>query len=163
MKLNPAAATEAINKSTDKAWMEEFRTRMIAAEKLDMVTALDRRLAELNELAFRTAIGSPTAGLSLIERVRESVRIHQEFLTRKRLGKGFRAARINAMIKRWGEKEALSRTVMSLNASTGLELLAKYSRLDCAYEQIILDFPHEFHEGLVTKARANLARLSHQP
>jgi len=163
MKLNPAAATLAINKSTDQPWLEEFRTRMIAAKKLAMVTALDRRLAELDELAFRTAIGSPRAGLSLIERVRESVRIHQEFLTRKHLDKRFRAARISAMVKRWGEKEAVSRTVMSLNMSTGLELLAKYSRLDCAYEQIILDFPHEFHEGLIAKARANLARLPQQP
>ena len=67
------------------------------------------------------------------------------------------------MVKRWGEKEAVSRTVMSLNMSTGLELLAKYSRLDCAYEQIILDFPHEFHEGLIAIARANLARLPQQP
>ena len=163
MKLNPAAAIEAINKSTDKPWLEDFRTRMIAAEKLDMVTALDHRLAELNELAFRTAIGSPRAGLSLIERVRESVRIYKEFSTREHFDKRFRVARTNAMIKRWGEKEALSRTVSNLSMSTGLEQLAKYSRLDCAYEQIILDFPHEFSDGLIAKARANLARLPRQP
>jgi hypothetical protein len=44
----------------------------------------------------------------------------------------------------------------------GLELLAKYGRLDCAYEQIILDFPEEFDEALLKKARENLARLPHK-
>jgi hypothetical protein len=43
------------------------------------------------------------------------------------------------MIQRWGEKEAVRRTVATLTMSSGLELLAKYGRLDCAYEQIILD------------------------
>lgn len=63
------------------------------------------------------------------------------------------------MIKRWGEKEAVKRTVMNLTMSTGLELLAKYDRLDCAYEQIILDFPDQFEAVVIAKARANLARL----
>ena len=42
--------------------------------------------------------------------------------------------------------------------TAGLELLAKHGRLDCAYEQIILDFPGEFDAGLIAKARENLAR-----
>ena len=63
------------------------------------------------------------------------------------------------MIKRWGEKEAVRRTVTNMTMSTGLELLAKYDRLDCAYEQIILDFPDAFDPALITKARENLARL----
>ena len=63
------------------------------------------------------------------------------------------------MIKRWGEKEAVRRTVTNLDMSNGLELLAKYDRLDCAYEQIILDFPDEFDAELIAKARANLSRL----
>lgn len=53
----------------------------------------------------------------------------------------------------------MRRTVANLDMSTGLELLAKYDRLDCAYEQIILDFPAEFDEALLKKARENLARL----
>ena len=63
------------------------------------------------------------------------------------------------MIKRWGEKEAVRRTVVNMNMSTGLELLAKYDRLDCAYEQIILDFPDEFDPAVAAKAQDNLARL----
>jgi len=63
------------------------------------------------------------------------------------------------MIKKWGEKTALMRTVTNLNMSAGLELLAEHGRLDCAYEQIILDFPYEFNDTLILKAKANLARL----
>jgi hypothetical protein len=63
------------------------------------------------------------------------------------------------MTERWGEKEAVRRTVTNLTMSTGLELLAKYGRLDCAYEQVILDFTDEFDAVTIAKARANLARL----
>jgi hypothetical protein len=63
------------------------------------------------------------------------------------------------MIARWGEKEAVRRTVSKLTLSTGLELLAKYGRLDAAYEQIILDFLDEFDASVAAKARENLARL----
>ena len=63
------------------------------------------------------------------------------------------------MIARWGEKEAVRRTVTNLTMSTGLELLSRYGRLDCAYEQIILDFPNEFGAPVIAKARENLARL----
>ena len=62
------------------------------------------------------------------------------------------------MIARWGEKDAVRRTARNLKMSPGLELMAKHGRLDCAYEQIILDFPGEFDAALIAKARENLAR-----
>jgi hypothetical protein len=66
------------------------------------------------------------------------------------------------MIKRWGEKETVRRTVMNLDMSTGLKVLDKLKRLDCAFEQIILDFPEEYANDpdLMAKARANLMRLA---
>jgi hypothetical protein len=48
------------------------------------------------------------------------------------------------MIKPYGEKEAVRRPVAIGKASAGLELLSDHNRLDCAYEQIVLDFPDEF-------------------
>jgi hypothetical protein len=162
MKPNPAVAIASINGSSDKAWLEGFRARMISTGETEIVAAIDHRLAQLNDAAFRNAIGLPLRGLTLVQRVREAVRIYEEFLARKHSGKRIRAARTNAMIKRWGEKEAVRRTVTNLNMSTGLELLAEYDRLDCAYEQIILDFPDEFDEALLKKARENLARLPHK-
>ena len=83
MKVNLAAATAAINKSSDKSWLQGFRDRMVAAGESDVVDVLDHRLAELKEVAFRVAVGEPIEGQSLVERVRESVRIYEEFLARK--------------------------------------------------------------------------------
>ena len=91
------------------------------------------------------------------------MRVYETFLAYKHGGKRIAAARTRSMIKRWGEKEAVWRTVTNRNMSTRLDLLAKYGRVDCAYEQIILDFPDEFDPVLTAKAKANLARLPPQP
>lgn len=90
---------------------------------------------------------------------RRAVWVYEEFLAYKPGGKRVAASRTRAMIGRWGEKEAVRWMVTNLTMSTGLELLAKYDRLDCAYEQIILDLPEQFDAWLIVKARQNLARL----
>jgi hypothetical protein len=159
---NLEVAIDSIEASKDREWLQGFRARMIPAGESEIVAAIDKRLSELDELAFRRSIDSITKGLTLIERVREAVRVYEAFLARKH-GKNIRASRTNAMIKRWGEKEAVIRTVTNMDMSNGLELLARYGRLDCSYEQIILDFPHEFEESLQMKARANLSTLPIQP
>jgi hypothetical protein len=67
------------------------------------------------------------------------------------------------MIKEYGSKEAVARTVRNMKTSPGLELLHKHGRLDCAYEQIVLDFPDIFDDpSLAEKAKANLANLAHE-
>jgi hypothetical protein len=160
---NPALAIASVMKSRDKAWLREFPTRMVSADALDIVAAIDERLAQLGELALRDAIGKPLADLTLTERVHEAVRVYEQFLAYKHGGKRIPASRTRRMIERWGEKEAVRRTVTNLTMSTGLELLAKYDRLDGAYEQVILDFPDEFDAATIAKARANLARLPRSP
>jgi hypothetical protein len=156
---NPAVAIASIMKSHDKDWLLGFRARMVAADAVEIVASIDERLGQLGVQALRGAIGRPLADLTLVERVHEAVRVYEEFLAFKHGGKRIRASRTRTMIVRWGEKEAVRRTVTNLTMSTGLELLAKYDRLDCAYEQIILDFPDEFDATLIAKARENLARL----
>jgi hypothetical protein len=79
-------------------------------------------------------------------------------LAYKRGAKRIAASRTKAMIKRWCEKEAVRRTLTKLS-STGPDLLAKIMRLDCAYEQIILDFSNEFDPKMTAKAAENLACL----
>ena len=160
MKSNPAVAIPSIVSSNDKTWLTGFRSRILNAGVPEIVAAIDKRLGELGESSLRSAIGKPLADLTLIERVHEAVRVYEQFLAFKHGGKRVAASRTRGMIKRWGEKEAVRRTVMNMTMSTGLELLAKYDRLDCAYEQIILDFPDEFHPAVITKARENLARLA---
>ena len=160
MKLNMVKAVDSINQSTDKDWLKGFRTRMMAAGVKEIVDGVDRRLVELHDLALERAIGKPPADMTLNERVWEAIRVYEAFLAHKHGGKRVPASRTKDMIKRHGEKEAVRRTVKNLNMSNGLELLEQHGRLDCAYEQIVLDFPLEFDESLKEKARANLARVT---
>jgi hypothetical protein len=161
-KPDLAVAIPSIMKSQDEAWLLGFRARIEDADVPEILAAIDNRLSQLGETSLRSAIQKPLGELSLIERVHEAVRVYEQFLAHKHDGKRIRASRTTQMIKRWGEKEAVRRTVVNMNMSTGLELLAKYDRLDCAYEQIILDFPSEFDSTVAAKARENLARLTAQ-
>jgi hypothetical protein len=163
MKLNPKAAIQSITSSHDKSWLVGFRTKILDADASEIVAAIDKRLTELGENDLRLAIRKPLTGLTLVERVHEAIRVYEQFLAHKHAGKRIAASRTRAMIKRWGEKEAVQRTVTNMTMSNGLELLAKYDRLDCAYEQIIIDFPGEFNPVVIAKAHANLARLSMSP
>ena len=135
---------------------------MLTADAPEIVSAFEERLSRLGEEGLRGAIGRPLVDLTLAERVHEAVRVHEEFLAFKHHGKRVPASRTKTMIARWGEKEAVRQTVTNLTMSTGLELLAKYGRLDCAYEQIILDFPDEFDPIVIAKAQANLRRLKNE-
>jgi hypothetical protein len=156
MKPNPAIAIPSIMRSHDKAWLTGFRARILHAGVPEVVAAIDKLLGELRESSLRTAIVKPLGTLTLIERVEEAVRVCEEFLAHRHHGRRTPASRTRAMIKRWGHKEAVRRTVTNMNMSSGLELLVKYDRLD--YEQIIFDFLDEFDAGLAAKARGNLAR-----
>jgi hypothetical protein len=158
---NTDIAIASINASKDKGWLRDFRARMAPRGESQIIAAIDNRLAELDEMEFCSRIGSAITGLTLVERVGESLRVYEAFLARKH-DKNIRASRTKTMIKRWGEKEAMRRTVTNLDMSNGLESLAQYGRLDYSYEQIILDFPHEFDQTLRAKARANLRRLPEQ-
>jgi hypothetical protein len=160
VKPDPAVAIPSIERSHDQDWLAGFRRRISKEDEPKITAAIDKRLAELGEKGLRYAIGVPLDNLTLQERVHEAVRVYEQFLAYKHGGKRISASRTKTMIKRWGEKEAVRRTVANMTMSTGLELLAKYGRLDCAYEQIILDFPTEFDAELATKARTNLSRLS---
>jgi hypothetical protein len=158
-KPNPAIAIPNIMKSNDIRYLREFRERILGANSPEVIAAIDNRLRELGESGLRSAIGKPRDDLSLAERVHESVRVYEQFLAHKHLGRRVAASRTRTMIKRWGEEEAVRRTVRNMTKSHGLDLLAKYGRMDCAYEQIILDFPDAFGSALVAKARENMNRL----
>ncbi len=157
---NPAVAIPNIMKSQDAGWLLAFREHMATAGASQIVAAIDARLGQLGDQALHVAIGKPLVDLTLKERVHEAVRVYEEFLAHKHGGKRVPASRTKPMITRWGEKEAVRRTVTNLKKSNGLDLLAKHGRVDCAYEQIILDFPDEFDAKVIAKAKENLARLA---
>jgi histone H3/H4 len=120
MKLNYEHAKQSINASTDKRWLGDFRERMAPIGETEIVSAIDRRLAELAKQEFRRKVGPPMRGsASLIERVQEALRVYEEGLADKH-AKRQSAGRLRPMITRWGEKEAIRRTVMKLDMSTGL-------------------------------------------
>ena len=161
MKLNPERAVEKIRVSNDRNWLLGFRDRIATEGQSAIVNAIDRRLKELSEQELRRRVGRPLGtGASLVERVQEALRVYEEGLSAKH-GKRQPAGRLRQMIERWGEKQAVRRLVTTHDKSTGLDLLNKMERLDCAFEQIILDFAIEYENDpqLLAKARANLARL----
>ena len=156
---NPSIAIASVMKSRDKNWLSTFRVSMQAAGAADIVAAINERLAQIRDEDLSGALGKPQENMTLGERVHEAVRVYEEFLAHKHGGRRISASRTRTMIKRWGEKEAVRPTVTNLTMSNGLDLLAKHDRLDCAYEQIILDFPSEFDARVIAKARENLTPL----
>ncbi len=159
MKPDPAIAIPSINRSKDTDWLTDFRARIVNLKVPKIVAAIDERLRELGEHDLRVAIAKPLDDLTLVGRVEEAVRVSEEFLKYKH-GRRVPTSRTKSMIVRWGHTEVVRRAVVNMNMSSDLELLAKYDRLDCAYEQIILDFPSEFETAVADKARANLCRLN---
>ena len=98
-------AIESINASADVSWLTSFRARMVTAGVSEFVTAIDKRLAGIEEMKFRKSVaGSSTAGLNLQQRVWESVRVYELFLARKHNGKNIKASRTRDMIKRLGRE-----------------------------------------------------------
>lgn len=159
VKLNPDVTIPLIEKSTDRPWLVGFKARLASATAGDdaaarIIAALDRRLLQLN-------LGGSRPDMTFVERVHEAVRVYEQFLAHKH-GRRQPASRTRKMIKEHGEKEAVARTVRNMKTSPGLELLHEHGRLDCAYEQIILDFPDVFDDpALTAKARSNLSNLEH--
>jgi hypothetical protein len=127
-------AIPSLMKSQDTAWLQGFRSKLANSGSLKILEAIDIRLRELGEAQLRGAVGKQLT--TLTQRVHEAIRGWEGFFAHKHGGKRIGASRTNAMIERWGEKEAVPRIVMNMNMSNGLELLAKYGRLDCAYGQI---------------------------
>ena len=156
---NPAVAIPNIMKSQDKEWLQGFRANVATGGAKDILNAIDQRLAELGVAKLRRTIGKPLVHSSLAQRIHEAVRVYEECLAHQQDGRRVGASRNRSMIKKWGEKEAVQRTVVNMKMSNGLELLAEHGRLDCAYEQIVIDFPDEFEPDVISKARENLDRL----
>ena len=154
---DPSRTIELIGRSEDKEWLVRFRHNMVKENALDIVAALDRRLVALSEEALRLSVGSSRSSLSLADRVEEALRVYELFLVHKHAGKRIRAGYSRRMITVLGPKGAVERTVMKSASSTGFDLLRQFNRLDCSYEQIVIDFPDEFGPEVVLKAQHNLA------
>jgi hypothetical protein len=156
---NPVVAIASAKRMTKRSDLLHFREKMVAAGSLQVVEAVDQRLDQLAAQDLHRSIGTRPSNLSVAQRVMEAVRVLEEVRAYKNDGKRRPATRTRRMIAARGEIGAVRQTVMTHTTSSGLEELAAHGRLDCAFEQIILDFPEAFDEAAVAKAQANLGRF----
>lgn len=146
----------AISRSTDSEWLKRCRDHNTKLGNQGIAAAAAQRLRDLE---LQHALRLRRDANSLEERVFESVRVYRELLKHKH-GRNQAAGYTEREIKTYGPREALIRTIRRGKKTDGLKTLAEHDRLDCAYEQIAIDFAHELPEDVVEKARATLADMA---
>lgn len=146
----------AIAQSRDVLWLKRCRDHNKMLGELEIVVAVEARLRDLNlHMALRYR---PVAD-SVESRVQESVRVYRELLKHKH-GRNQAAGYTEREIRQYGPREALIRTIRRGKKTDGLKMLAAHERLDCAYEQIAIDYAHELPDDVVQKARLLLAEFN---
>jgi hypothetical protein len=148
----------AIAKSSDQSWLKQCRDHNLRLGKRNIVEAVNRRLLEVQ---LHDALRIKPQSNSVEERVAESVRVYRELLKFKH-GRNQAAGYTEREIRRYGPREALIRTIRRGRQTDGLRLLAAHGRLDCAYEQIAIDYASEMPQDVVDRARQLLAEVQHQ-
>ncbi len=146
----------AIAQSKDRAWLIRCRDYNLGEGRKDVVTAVDKRLQELE---FDASIKTRGNAKTVEDRVKESLRVYRALLRLKH-GRNQAAGYSEREIKQCGHREALIRTIRRGKATDGLKLLAAHDRLDCAYEQIAIDHADEMPADVVEKARWLLGEQS---
>jgi hypothetical protein len=149
---------KAIAGSSDRAWLEQCRDHNAKLGKQNIVEATKRRLRDLE---LHDALSVRPNASSVEHRVIESVRVYRELLKHKH-GRNQAAGYTEREIKQYGPREALIRTIRRGKKTDGLKLLAEHDRLDCAYEQIAIDYAHEMPEDVVARARQTLAEFGNK-
>jgi hypothetical protein len=142
----------AIMRSVDQAWLMQCRKYNASIGKSDVVAAADRRLRDLD---LRDTLRMRPEAHTVEARVLESVRVYRALLKHKH-GRNQAAGYTEREIKQYGPREALIRTIRRGKKTDGLRLLAEHDRLDCAYEQIALDYAQEMPDDIVEQALQTL-------
>jgi hypothetical protein len=148
-----ALLIERIAASKDTPWLETCRQHNQKAGKQRVVEAADVRLRELR---VEAALSQRPLQNTLETRVDEALRVYEELLS-LRHGRRQSASYTRRELKAKGPKDAVIATIRRGKETDGLKLLAKYGRLDCAYEQIAIDFAHELPDDVVKLATQMLS------
>ena len=149
----------AIARSSDRAWLKQCRDHNAKLKRWNIVKATEQRLRYLD---LQDALKIRPKAHSVEERVLESVRVYRALLKHKH-GRNQAAGYTEREIKKYGPREALMRTILRGKKTDGLMMLAEHDRLDCAYEQIAIDFAAELPEDVVERARQTLAEFKTNP
>lgn len=145
----------AIAKSSDQVWLKQCRDHNVRLGKRDIVEAANQRLSEVQ---LHDSLRTRPVTNSVEERVVESVRVYRALLKHKH-GRNQAAGYTEREIRRYGPREALIRTIRRGKQTEGLKMLAAHGRLDCAYEQIAIDYADEIPQDVVERARQLLAEV----
>lgn len=141
-----------MGRSSDRRWLETCRDHNARLGRKEIVEAAKQRLRDLD---LRDALRLRPEANNVEERVLESLRVYRELLKHKH-GRNQAAGYTEREIRQYGPREALIRTIRRGKRTDGLRLLAEHKRLDCAYEQIAVDFAHEMPEDVVAQAKKTL-------
>jgi hypothetical protein len=142
--------------SLDRAWLEQCRDHNKKLERREIVEAAQQRLRYLN---LSDALRLKPHANCVEQRVVESVRVYRALLKHKH-GRNQAAGYTEREIRKYGPREALIRTIRRGKKTDGLLTLAEHDRLDCAYEQIAIDFATEMPEDVVVRAKQTLAEVT---
>jgi hypothetical protein len=145
-----------IARSLDRAWLEQCRDHNKKLERREIVEAAQQRLRYLD---LHDALRLKPDANTVEQRVIESVRVYRALLKHKH-GRNQAAGYTEREIRKYGPREALIRTIRRGKKTEGLLRLAEHDRLDCAYEQIAIDFATEMPEDVVTRAKQTLAEVT---
>ncbi len=146
----------AIAHSWDRAWLEQCRDHNRKLERREVVEAAQQRLRYLE---LQDALRVKPNANTIEQRVIETVRIYRALLKHKH-GRNQAAGYTEREIRKYGPREALIRTIRRGKKTEGLWTLAEHDRLDCAYEQIAIDFATEMPEDVVNRAKQILAEVT---
>ena len=135
----------------------DLHTTISAARRV----ATPEQLVELKAIElqnrYRLAVTRREGNPDFEGRVQEALRVVEALYSMKN-GKPTRASRTRQSIARHGTAVAVRRVVAKRD-SPGLRILVDNDRLDCAFEQIVVDFPSIFQDGTTLQiATATLER-----
>ncbi len=148
-----------IAKSGDREWLKVCSIHNEGLGFGEVVEAVKQRLRDLDlQDAMCTR---PTAG-SLEARVMEALRIYEAVPLHKH-GQRRLAGYTRKSLKNHGARESLIKIIRRGKETAGLQRLKQYDRVDCAYEQIALDFADGLPPDVVKKARIALGSLASRP
>lgn len=135
--------------------VNRLATAATTVGQLDSIIQPARKAADLGQMQdlkdlerinrVRITVGNRQGPLDFEGRVAEALRVMEELLYFKN-GRRLQAGYTRRSLEKNGPVETIKRIIAKKDLA-GLRMLADRDRLDCAFEQIALDYPELFQDG----------------